>query len=294
MQDIGAENFRAVRSVETGSWLGRAHQGQGIGREMREAVLHLAFAGLGAEEALSGAFEDNAASLATSRAVGLRRERRGQGPAPRRVGPHDPLPLGPRRLGAPSPRRHRDPRARRLPRHVRRPGHRRRESDEPGGAGSRRRALAELTEPLPQPTRPLARTEPTTTGHRRDGSTRSPSVSWRSAVLALAYGLVLRGWLLVQVPLWGDEAIVGIMARAIDGGHFTAFIWGQHYGGLEPYVTALVLKVGGGGEPALNATPALLGAARRRPGGRPRLCGRAKPAGGLRGGRRGLGRGPTS
>jgi RimJ/RimL family protein N-acetyltransferase len=70
MQDVGAENFRAVRSVETGSWLGRAHQGQGIGHEMREAILHLAFAGLGAEEALSGAFEDNAASLATSRSVG--------------------------------------------------------------------------------------------------------------------------------------------------------------------------------------------------------------------------------
>ena len=70
MQDIGAEQFQAVRSVETGSWLGRAYQGQGIGREMREAILHLAFAGLDAEEALSGAFEDNAASLATSRAVG--------------------------------------------------------------------------------------------------------------------------------------------------------------------------------------------------------------------------------
>jgi RimJ/RimL family protein N-acetyltransferase len=70
VQDLEAEHFRAVRSVETGSWLGRAHQGQGLGREMREAVLHLAFAGLGAEEALSGAFEDNVASLATSRAVG--------------------------------------------------------------------------------------------------------------------------------------------------------------------------------------------------------------------------------
>jgi len=69
-QDLEATHFRAVRSVETGSWLGRAYQGQGLGREMREAVLHLAFAGLGAEEALSGAFEDNAASLATSRAVG--------------------------------------------------------------------------------------------------------------------------------------------------------------------------------------------------------------------------------
>ena len=70
MQDLGAEHFRAVRSVETGSWLGRDHQGQGLGREMRQAILHLAFAGLGAEEALSGAFEDNEASIATSRSVG--------------------------------------------------------------------------------------------------------------------------------------------------------------------------------------------------------------------------------
>jgi RimJ/RimL family protein N-acetyltransferase len=70
VQDLGAVHFRAVRSVETGSWLGLAHQGQGLGREMREAALHLAFAGLGAEEALSGAFEDNVSSLATSRAVG--------------------------------------------------------------------------------------------------------------------------------------------------------------------------------------------------------------------------------
>jgi RimJ/RimL family protein N-acetyltransferase len=84
MQDIGAENFKAVRSVDTGSWLGRAHQGKGIGREMREAVLHLAFAGLGAEEALSGAFEDNAASLATSRAVGY--EENGEARGRRRHG----------------------------------------------------------------------------------------------------------------------------------------------------------------------------------------------------------------
>jgi RimJ/RimL family protein N-acetyltransferase len=70
IQGLSARNFALVRSVETGSWLGRVHQGQGIGKEMREAMLHLAFAGLGAEEALSGAFEDNVASLATSRAVG--------------------------------------------------------------------------------------------------------------------------------------------------------------------------------------------------------------------------------
>jgi hypothetical protein len=78
------------------------------------------------------------------------------------------------------------------------------------------------------------------------------------AALAVVYGLVLRVWLLVELPVWGDEAIVGIMARAIDGGHFTAFYLGQHYGGLEPYLVALGLKVGGGGEPALNGTPAVL------------------------------------
>jgi RimJ/RimL family protein N-acetyltransferase len=84
VQDVGASHFRAVRSVETGSWLGRAHQGQGLGREMREAVLHLAFAGLDAQEALSGAFEDNAASLATSRAVGY--EENGEARGHRRDG----------------------------------------------------------------------------------------------------------------------------------------------------------------------------------------------------------------
>jgi RimJ/RimL family protein N-acetyltransferase len=70
VQGMLAKQFRIVRSVESGSWLGQDHQGQGLGREMREAMLHLAFAGLGAQEALSGAFEDNAPSLATSRAVG--------------------------------------------------------------------------------------------------------------------------------------------------------------------------------------------------------------------------------
>ncbi len=84
VQSVEAAHYRAVRSVETGSWLGLAFQGQGLGREMREAILHLAFAGLGAEEALSGAFEDNVASLATSRSVGY--EENGEARGHRRVG----------------------------------------------------------------------------------------------------------------------------------------------------------------------------------------------------------------
>lgn len=69
-QDIGARNFAVIREVSTGSWLGRQHQGQGIGTEMRAAVLHLAFAGLDAEEAISGAYAQNAASLAVSAKLG--------------------------------------------------------------------------------------------------------------------------------------------------------------------------------------------------------------------------------
>ncbi len=70
VQDLSATGFAEHRRVNTGSWLGRRSQGQGLGKEMRAAVLHLAFAGLGALEARSGGFFDNAASLATSRSLG--------------------------------------------------------------------------------------------------------------------------------------------------------------------------------------------------------------------------------
>jgi RimJ/RimL family protein N-acetyltransferase len=70
VQDLSATGFEQQRTVTTGSWLGRSFQGRGLGREMRAAVLHLAFAGLGAREARSAAFHDNAASLATSRSLG--------------------------------------------------------------------------------------------------------------------------------------------------------------------------------------------------------------------------------
>jgi len=70
MQGVHANDFAIVRSVDTGSWLARPFQGRGIGTEMRAAVLHLAFAGLGAVEATSGAFDDNPASLAVSRKLG--------------------------------------------------------------------------------------------------------------------------------------------------------------------------------------------------------------------------------
>ena len=70
LQDINAESFATLRTVRTGSWLGQHHQGQGIGKEMRAAVLHLAFDGLDAVCAYSGAWHDNAPSLGVSRALG--------------------------------------------------------------------------------------------------------------------------------------------------------------------------------------------------------------------------------
>jgi RimJ/RimL family protein N-acetyltransferase len=69
-QDMGAKRFATLREVGTGSWLGRAHHGQGYGTEMRAAVLDLAFDGLGAEYATSEAFADNAASYRVSRKLG--------------------------------------------------------------------------------------------------------------------------------------------------------------------------------------------------------------------------------
>ena len=70
VQDIFAVQFARRRSVTTGSWLGRRHQGCGLGREMRGAILAFAFESLGALEALSCAFYDNAASLATAASLG--------------------------------------------------------------------------------------------------------------------------------------------------------------------------------------------------------------------------------
>jgi RimJ/RimL family protein N-acetyltransferase len=69
-QALEADAFAVRRTVVTGSWLGREFQGRGIGPEMRAAVLHMAFAGLGAERAESTAFLDNPASHAVSRALG--------------------------------------------------------------------------------------------------------------------------------------------------------------------------------------------------------------------------------
>jgi len=70
IQELRATRFGTLRAVETGSWLGRAYQGRGVGTEMRAGALALAFDGLGAEVATSGAIEGSDASRRISERLG--------------------------------------------------------------------------------------------------------------------------------------------------------------------------------------------------------------------------------
>ncbi len=76
-QTINASRFEVMRTVGTGSWLGRPFQRRGLGKEMRAAVLGFAFDGLGARIAESDAFLDNLASNGVSRSLGYRENGRG-------------------------------------------------------------------------------------------------------------------------------------------------------------------------------------------------------------------------
>lgn len=69
-QEISATDFAVMREVGTGSWVGQRFHRQGIGAEMRAAVLHLAFEGLGAACAISDARDDNLGSNGVSRKLG--------------------------------------------------------------------------------------------------------------------------------------------------------------------------------------------------------------------------------
>lgn len=73
LQGLSSLNYQVTRTGETGSWLGVAFQGKGIGTRMRQAFCAFLFDHLDAAEVTSGAFLDNPASLAVSRKVGYRR-----------------------------------------------------------------------------------------------------------------------------------------------------------------------------------------------------------------------------
>ncbi|WP_025779646.1 GNAT family N-acetyltransferase [Brevibacterium sp. VCM10] len=70
MQDLIAEKFDTCGTFASFSWLSTDVRGRGLGTEMRSALLHLAFAGLGAREAGSDAFVDNVGSNRVSENLG--------------------------------------------------------------------------------------------------------------------------------------------------------------------------------------------------------------------------------
>jgi RimJ/RimL family protein N-acetyltransferase len=72
VQSLEADDFPALRTVDSGSWLVESVRGRGIGIAMRRAVLSLAFDHLDALAAVTSAVTDNAASLGVSRHLGYR------------------------------------------------------------------------------------------------------------------------------------------------------------------------------------------------------------------------------
>ncbi len=69
-QSLKGEDFPALRTVDSASWLVPEARGRGVGKAMRAAVLALAFGPLEAQCAITSAWDDNHASLGVSRAIG--------------------------------------------------------------------------------------------------------------------------------------------------------------------------------------------------------------------------------
>ncbi|WP_433383242.1 GNAT family N-acetyltransferase [Actinoplanes sp. CA-142083] len=70
VQTLEGENFPALRTVDSASWLVPSARGRGLGVRMRTAALGFAFETLGATAAISSATLANAASLGVSRRIG--------------------------------------------------------------------------------------------------------------------------------------------------------------------------------------------------------------------------------
>ena len=66
MQDLIGDQFSVFGTVTSFSWLSNDLRHRGLGGQMRQAILHLAFEGLDATEA----FLDNPGSNGVSRATG--------------------------------------------------------------------------------------------------------------------------------------------------------------------------------------------------------------------------------
>ncbi|MBD8000248.1 GNAT family N-acetyltransferase [Oerskovia gallyi] len=72
VQALTASDFVVTRTAESGSWLGRRHQGAGVGTLARLMILELLFAGFDARTATTSAWEDNGPSNGVTRKLGYR------------------------------------------------------------------------------------------------------------------------------------------------------------------------------------------------------------------------------
>lgn len=72
-QDLTGHDFNDFGMVESTSWVSADRRGEGLGGEMRAAILHLAFEGLEAREAHSEGAVDNAGSNIISERLGYQR-----------------------------------------------------------------------------------------------------------------------------------------------------------------------------------------------------------------------------
>jgi RimJ/RimL family protein N-acetyltransferase len=70
LQALEGDDFTTLRTVDSFSMLVRDARGKGYGKQMRDAVLTLAFGPLEAVRAVTSAWHDNHASLGVSRALG--------------------------------------------------------------------------------------------------------------------------------------------------------------------------------------------------------------------------------
>jgi RimJ/RimL family protein N-acetyltransferase len=70
VQELEGSDFPVLRTVDTSSFLITAARGRGYGKQMRRAVLALAFGPMQAQAAITSAWHDNHASLGVSRALG--------------------------------------------------------------------------------------------------------------------------------------------------------------------------------------------------------------------------------
>ena len=94
----------------------------------------------------------------------------------------------------------------------------------------------------------------------RRGQTATRIVLGALVAAGMLAGVFLRLWALGRQPVSSDVAVVGLMAHEILRGHFSAFYWGQHYGGGEPYVVALLFAIFGQSSFTLDLTTVVLDA----------------------------------